>query len=178
MDIKAALLLEHSKSQASKIFKACLKNKKNFEALVKHFLSDDYLLAQRAAWPLSLCGEKNPAFVKPHLNKILKNLEKPRLHDAVKRCSMRLLLHTELHQRYHASIINQCFVYLLDKNQAIAIRVFAMAALEKMLKQYPELSNELIVIIESELEENPKPAFVSRGKKVLKTISRIKGYKK
>ncbi len=177
MNIQVALLKEHSRKQAEKIASYIGKDQKKFSELVNYFLSSNYLLAQRAAFSVNLTAEKNPVLIKKHLPKILKNLEKQSIHDAVKRNTLRLLPLVEIPEKLHGATIQLSFNFLQDKKEPIAIRVFAMSVLHKMCITYPELGNELIPIIEIEMGQNPKPAFASRGKKILKSFQKHKGIK-
>ncbi|HSU27017.1 MAG TPA: hypothetical protein VLJ68_01470, partial [Chitinophagaceae bacterium] len=91
MDLREAILEEHSKSQTNKIIAWIGDSQKRFDELVKYFLSDDKKLSQRAGWPLSYIGIAHPRLAARHIPKMIKNLRKPGLHAAVKRNTIRLL---------------------------------------------------------------------------------------
>lgn len=55
---------------------------------------------------------------------------------------------------------------MMNKKEAVAIRVFSMQIVANLSQKYLEIRNELKVIIEDELPY-AKPAFVSRGRKIL-----------
>jgi hypothetical protein len=177
MHIPTALLKEHSRKQGEKIAAYIGNDQHKFSELVDCFLSNQIRLSQLAAFSLNIVVENNPSIINKHLPKILKNLEKPGIHDAVKRTTLKLLPIIEMPKKLHALIIQLSFSFLMDKKEAIAIRVFAMSVIYKLSQIYPELSNELLPIIEIEMGQNPKPAFVSRGKKILKSLQKHKGIK-
>lgn len=169
MDLTKALLKEHSKAQMTKIVDYVGQNKARFKVLVEVYLSGPYRVTQRAAWPLSYCVERYPGLVKPHLKRLLDFLDKPGIHDAVKRNTLRLLQYIELPKRLHGRVADLCFQYLQSKREPIAVKAFSLTVLQRIVEVEPELGTELKIIIEDQLPY-ASPAFRSRAMKVLKTI--------
>lgn len=169
MDLTKELLKGHSKAQTEKIAKFIGGNPSRFTNLVHVFLAGPYRVTQRAAWPLSICVERNPALVKPHLSALLKHLNKRGIHDAVKRNTVRLLQHIDIPKRSHGKIADLCFRYLTDTNENIAVRVFSMTVLDRIASENPELQRELRMIIEDHLPF-ASPAYLSRARKILKRL--------
>jgi hypothetical protein len=169
MNIKEAALKEHSKAQCDKIVKYVGKDPKKFSQLVNVFLQGPYRVTQRIAWPLSYCVEENTALIHPHLPRILKYVLQPGLHDSVKRNVVRLLQFIDIPKKHQGTVANICFKFLRDTKEPVATRVFSMTVLANLIKEIPELKNELIPIIEDQLPFG-SAAFVSRGRKVLKEL--------
>lgn len=169
MDLTKALLKEHSKAQMTKIVDYVGQNKARFKVLVEVYLAGPYRVTQRAAWPLSYCVEHHPELVKPHLKPLLDFLNKPGIHDAVKRNTLRLLQYSELPKRLHGRVADLCFQYLQSKREPIAVKAFSLTVLQRIVEVQPELGSELKIIIEDQLPY-ASPAFRSRAMKVLKTI--------
>lgn len=105
----------------------------------------------------------------PHLKVILNYLKKPGIHDAVKRNTMRLLQFIDIPKRYQGQVAGICFGYLQDAKEPVAIKAFSMTVLASIARQNPDLRQELAIVIEDQLPYG-SPAFVSRGRKVLKEI--------
>ena len=61
-----------------------------------------------------------------------------------------------------------CFHYLSSPNEPVAIKAFSLTILQNLSKQYPEIKNEIKLIIE-ERWEHETAAFHSRAKKFLKS---------
>ena len=171
MDLKAEILKEHSKKQTDKIVKYVGKSSANFKELVTVFLAGPYRVTQRAAWPLSVCVESHPSLVAPHLATLIKHLDKPGIHDSVKRNTLRLLQFITIPKRLHGKIADRCFKYLTDNKEPVAIQVFAMSALERIAVENPELKKELQLIIEDHLPF-ASAGYLSRARKVLKNLSK------
>jgi hypothetical protein len=173
MDLLKEILKEHSKAQTHKIFNYVGNSRVRFKDLVTVFLAGPYRVTQRAAWPLAICVEHHPKLVTPHLTVLLKHLDKPDIHDSVKRNTVRLLQHIEIPKRLHGKIADRCFRYLTDNEENIAVRVFSMSVLETIAKENPELKRELQMIIEDHLPF-ASPAYLSRARKILKNLSKVK----
>ena len=170
MDLKKRLDLGHSKTQTNEIVDYVNGIPNRFKELVEVYLKGPYRTTQRAAWPLSICVEKWPYLIDPHLKKLLDFLQKPGTHDAVRRNTMRLLQFIEIPKSYHGRVADICFEYLQDPTVAVAIRVFSMTVLTNIIRDQPDMKKELRLILEDQLPYGTA-AFKNRGMKVLKTLA-------
>jgi hypothetical protein len=166
MNIKEMLLAEQSKKQCDKIVKYIGDDQKRFAELMELFFTGEYRVTQRAAWPMSNCVQKYPALIKPYFNRLINNLNKKGLHDAIPRNTVRLLQVVDIPKRYHGKVMSICFDYIQSNETAIAIKAFSLTILENLSKQYPEIFPELKLVIE-ERWEHETAAFRSRAKKIL-----------
>jgi hypothetical protein len=169
MDLKKRLDLGQSKTQTNEIVDYVNGIPNRFKELVEVFLNGHYRTTQRAASPLSICVEKWPYLIDPHLKKLLDHLGNPRAHDAVKRNTMRLFQFIDIPNRYHGRVVDLCFEYLRNPKIAVAIRVFSMTVLANVIDDQPDMKKELKLILEDQLPYG-SAAFKSRAGKVLKKI--------
>lgn len=169
MNLQEALLAEHSKAQCMRIVKWVGQDQQRFKELLTFFLSDDIKLAQRAAWPVSYAVQAHPVLIRNHYNKLIKQLAKPNLPDAVKRNTVRIFQDTAVPERFHGELMNRCFGYIESLTEKPAIKAFSLTILYNLSKQYPDIRPELKTIIEDRWE-NETAAFWSRGRKILKKI--------
>lgn len=169
MDIAKELAKGHFRTITSKVVEYVGNNNARFKVLVNLFFQGPYRITQRASWPLGIIASRHPALILPYLGRLVKFIEKEGVHDAVKRNSFRILQFTDIPKSKHASLIDLCFRTLENSDEAVAIRVFAMTTLSRIIRGYPELQNELRIIIEDELPY-AKPAFRSRGLRTLKEL--------
>jgi hypothetical protein len=169
MDLRTALRKEHSKQQNAKIADYVGINKARFKQLVDVYLAGPYRITQRAAWALSLCVERVPGLLGPHLGPILDHLATPGVHDAAKRNTVRLLQFIDIPKRYRGSVVDICFGYLSSKKEPVAVKAFSMSVLKNLVQNEPDLRRELRLVIEDQLPYG-SPAFRSRASKVLKEI--------
>jgi len=171
MDIKAQLLAMHSRANADLIKEWIGTDKDRFAILVQLFLENEYRVSQRAAMVLGHIHDKYPFLLQPFLPQIIKHLRKPDIHDAIKRNTVRILQNVEIPEEYYGEVADICFTWLEDPNVAVAIRVFSMTVLWNICQKVPELMPELKATIEDWLDYG-SAGFKSRGKKVLKMISK------
>lgn len=173
MDLREAILKEHSKQQIIRIANHIGNNKTTFAKLMVLFFTNEYLIAQRAAWVMSYCVTNYPALILPHLEALIDNLYQSNLHNAAKRNTFRILQYIPIPEQLMGKLATNCFNVLSDKKEAVAIKVFAMSTLMQIVKSHPELKNELKLIIEEQMP-HASAAFKSRGKKVLNELNKIK----
>lgn len=162
------ILTEHSKTQKNKIVKWVGNSQQRFDELFNLFLKDDHRVTQRAAWPLSYAVRAHPKLINKHLGKLIKNLRKEGLHDAIKRNTVRILQDIEIPKRYHGELMDICFNYIQSPTEAVAIKAFSLTVLGNLLPLYPEIKNELKLVIEERWEHETN-AFRVRARKALET---------
>lgn len=166
MQLRETILAEHSKANCSRITKWIGSNQQRFDELFDLFLNDESLVVQRAGWPLSNAVIAHPQLIQKHFARLLKNLRKPGLHDAVKRNTVRLLQDVVIPEKYHGEVMNICFDYIISPAEKPAIKAFSLTVLQHLSKQYPEIKQELKTIIEDRWDFE-STAFKSRAKKIL-----------
>jgi hypothetical protein len=167
MELLSEILKEHSKTQCTKLVNWVGDSQKRFDELFALFIEGEYRVCQRAAWPLSYCVINHPFIIKKHLSSLLKNLEKPGLHDAIKRNTLRLLQYVETPVKHHGKIMQLCFEYLQSATEPVAVKVFALTVLGNLAKKYPEIIPEIKLVIEEQLP-NQTAAFKSRVNQFMK----------
>jgi hypothetical protein len=171
-NLRQQILKEHSKAQCTRIVKWIGNNQQRFDELFKLFLHDEYRVVQRAAWPISNAVMAYPGLITPHWKALIKNVQKPGLHDAVKRNTIRLLQDIDIPKRYQGEVMEICFRYLASPTEALAVKVFSMSVLGKLAILYPAIVPELKILIEDQLPHQ-SAGFKSRAKKVLKQIGKL-----
>jgi len=168
MHLREEILKEHSKTHCNKIVEWIGKDQKRFDELFELFLNDEYRVTQRAAWPLSYSAIAHPGFMNKNLLRLINNLKKPSLHNAIKRNSVRLLQYITIPEKYHGEVMEICFRYVESPTEAVAIKAFALTVLGNLSKQYPEILPEIKLLIEEQWPHQTA-AFKSRAKTLLST---------
>lgn len=172
MNLRAEILKEHSKAQCNTIVQWVGADQKRFDELFGLFLHDESRVVQRAAWPVSYCVDTHPALIKKHWKELVGYLNKPNLHAAVKRNSIRLMQDIEIPENHHGEIMNTCFKFLESPTEALAVKVFSMTVLCNLAKEYPEIIPELKLLIEDQFPHQTA-GFKSRARRVLKQLEKI-----
>jgi len=169
MKLRDQLLKEHSRANCDLIVNWVGDSQQRFDELVKIFLADEYRVVQHAAWPLSYAAIAHPPLIKKHLGKLIKNLQQPGRHEAVKRNTIRLLQDIDIPEKYQGEIMDICFTYISDPEEKAAVKAFSLTVLHRLSRQYPEIKQELKTIIMDRWEYET-PAFQSRARKILKDL--------
>lgn len=171
MDLRAQILLEHSKANALTVAGWIGQDAGRFKMLIDLFLKDDYRVVQRAAHIISMVAGKYPGMPLPYLSVLIEKMQESGQPVAVKRNVVRILQYLEIPEDLHGPVMNTCFDFLRDVKEAVAVRAFSMTVLARLAKHYPEIKQELRTVIEEGLEQHPTPGFRSRGLKVLAALS-------
>src|SRR5690554_4021672 len=166
MDLSQALISKYSRADTDRVVAYVGNNPKRFAELFYCFQNGDKNTAQKAAWSVSYCAEKFPQLVIPYCRAMVDILALPDIHDGIKRNILRTFQYIAIPVDLEGEVLELCFAFLMNKQEAVAIRVFSMQVLDTLAEKYPEIRNELVVIIEDELPY-AKPAFISRGRKIL-----------
>lgn len=170
MDLREAILEKHSKTQTDKIVNWIGNNQERFDTLFKLFLKDEEIVEQRAAWALSNAVMNHPKLINKHFGQLIKKIKQPGIHNAVIRNGIRLMEECEIPGKYHGEVMNLCFDFISDPREKPAIKAFSLTVLQKLSYSYPDIKNELKIVIESQWE-NESAAFRSRARKILKELS-------
>lgn len=147
MDIREALLAEHSKRQTMKIVSYIDEDASKFKELMRHFLGNSYRLSQRAAWAVNYCAEHHNDLIKPYFAKLIEQLERKEAHVAVRRNVARTLQFIEIPKRYQGRVFEACYRLFADLAEPVAVRCFSMTVAAKIAKGEPELLNELREVV-------------------------------
>ena len=172
MNIREALIKEHSKRQCNRIVDYVGNDKKRFAELIILMLTDEYRIAQRAAWPVSYCIQKNDRLIQPWFGKMINKLQELNIHDAIKRNTLRVMQDLCIPEKHCGVLYDICYAYLHSIKEPIAIRVFALSVLSNIAQKHPELKIEVIHDAENFLHCGI-PALESRSRKVLKQFKDV-----
>ncbi len=171
MNLREEILAEHSKAQTNKIIEWIGSSQKRFDELVHLFLTDEYRVVQRAAWPIGIIAQTYPLLLRKHLTVFVSMLRKPGLHNAVRRNITRLLQYVSIPEALKGDVMDACFSFICDVQEKAAVKAFSLTILEQLAKEYPEILPEIITVIE-ERWDYETAAFHSRAKKILKKNKR------
>lgn len=162
-----SLLHQPSKIHRDQIVASIGKDVKAFGHLFHLYETGSPAIKKTAIWTISNIVDIYPHLILPYLDDLLTTLKLPNSPAALKRNILRIYEEIEIPKNQEGELMDICFRFLIDKKEPVAIRVFSMQILANLSKEYPEVERELGSIITDELPY-AKPAFVSRGRKILK----------
>lgn len=170
MNLKGAIRAEHSKKNCRKITHWIGDQQDRFDQLIRIFLGDDYCDSQRASWPLSEAVIAHPSLICKHLKSLVKNLERPGQHEAVKRNTVRFLQYINIPTALQGKVMDICFNYLINPGEKPAVKASTLTVIYKLSQKYPDIRNELLAIIDQQWDQESK-AFRSRASAIRKSLS-------
>lgn len=171
MNLLETILKTHSQAQCLRIVKWVGTDKKRFAELVKLVFKGEFLVAQRASWPLSYCVEACPELALPYIEKFMDNLSKPGHHIAVLRNTMRLFQYVDVPEKYLGKLLDLSLRLMQNASMPPAVRAFSMTVAGNIAAKEPELKREIEMVIR-ELMVEGGPAIQARGKQTLKQLSK------
>jgi hypothetical protein len=171
MKLREEILREHSKTQCEKIVRWVGDDKDRFAELMQLMLTDEYRVAQRAAYPISYCVQKFPALIKPWFARMIKKMGDRAAHDAVRRNALRIFEQVDIPEKFCGQLYEISNTYLHDLKEPIAVRAFSITTMYNIAKKYPDLLAEVKHHAESLLHCGI-PALESRSRNMLKEIKK------
>jgi hypothetical protein len=170
MDISAALEREHSKTLTLKIVRYVGEDSKRFRELMRIFLESDYRITQRAAWAVGDLAVSRPELFRPYYKLLVKKLQEPGHHPAVPRNILRIFQDADIPEEFCGELLDICFGFIRSGFVPVAVRAFAITVSANICGKYPEIQNELKLILQ-ELAQLPQPpAIRHRMKTALKAM--------
>ena len=163
--LEMRLMSDRSSENITKLAGEIGDDAERFAQLMALFFGGPYRVTHFSAHLLSKCCDRYPHLILPYLGRMIDLLDKP-VHDSLKRNIIRTMQFIEIPEAHWDKTVDNCFRLLQSRKEAVAIKVFAMTVLANLCGKFPELKNELSVIIEDQLPYE-SAAFVSRGRKIL-----------
>lgn len=169
MDIEKQLLADHSRQNTDRIIRWVGRDPKRLAEVMSVFLGREDVLVQRCAWIVGIVGEHHPAMLQPWVGKMLRKMQEPDVHDAVRRNVVRALQFMDIPPRQLGTVTAVCFDALSSGDCPVAVKVFAMTVLARIVEREPDLEREFRLVIEQQLPY-ASGAFRSRARHVLGSL--------
>jgi hypothetical protein len=173
MNIREAILAEHSKAQSLRIATYIGADKARFAELMKCVLQGEYRVAQRGSWVVSNVAQTHPALIRPYLQRMIDSLTEPGYHEAVKRNIVKVLADIDIPEKYRAQVFDVCITLLQSLEEPIAVKAYAITALQQVCRHHPELKAEVVPLITHLRMMSDAPAILSRAAKTLKYLEKL-----
>ncbi|NBQ47060.1 MAG: hypothetical protein EBU33_01195 [Sphingobacteriia bacterium] len=159
-----------SKAKTSRIVRHVGTDAARFALLMKVLLKDNEQLMQRASWPVSEIALLHPTLLKPYYSSIIALLEKPGTAAPFKRHFLRVFAAHGIPEKWEGRLLNCCMAWIPSEQEAIAVRAFSISAATRICCKYPELQNELLILLEVVLEMPVSGAIQVRIKRAIKDV--------
>ena len=174
MDIRAQLLVTHSRANADLVLAFVLAKQARLPKLMDAFFSGEKDVMNRAAMVVGDLGRKKPDWLLPYHARLITYAD-AYPHPAVPRNVLRYFSELPLgkvKEEDQGPLLDVAFRLTAGPEIPVGIRVFGMTIVAAFCVPYPELRDELRGIIELTIAEGTTPGFWSRGGKVLRWLEK------
>lgn len=147
-----------------------LENPDFFSDILEACLVQTYPLSMRASRVIYLCAIEEPEIIRPYLSPLVDKLGE--LHDeSVVRNFLHIYEHytKDVDEEHLVKLIDLCFRYLEDPSRAIAIRGYAVNVLLEAAKRIPEISTELVAVLEFLIPDESR-TFQGFAKRIVRKV--------
>jgi hypothetical protein len=159
MDILKVLELGQSKKQTTAIVNYIGDDVAKFKILANILFGNNFVLVQRASWPFSNSATQHPFLLKPYYAKLIELLKQTHIHTGVKRNVLTIFREIEVPEKHQSQLLTVCFDIITNLNQPPAVTANAITVASNICKLYPELKNELNLLL-SHLNQFPQPSSI------------------
>ena len=170
MNIAEKLGEGHSKAINNQIVKYIGDSPVRFKELMRCFLSSDYRISQRASWALGDVAVRHPLLIDQYHRVLFDCLKEKQKHNSIKRNIVRTYQVANIPEDYEAELYDICLNFVANTEEAIAVKAFSIRVCERIIEKYPEMSNELFIVIKSNIAIWSS-GLKNRGNKFLKRWS-------
>jgi hypothetical protein len=169
MDLRTKLKTRISKEEIENLIQSVNNDRISIEEIITLLKNKETQF--QASWLMTHMVEKKPSILDFKLiNQLVKILANT-THEGLERNIWRSLNFVQIPPSLHENLINIAFEKLEDHNTAVAIQVFTMSVLEKLLVNEAELQLALKAILELKMERQPTPGLRSRATKIINKIN-------
>ena len=172
MDLISILLQHHSKAHTFKVVELIENDESSCEALIQIVLADHEIAAARAAWVMNEVVRKVPSKFLPYQKPIVALLSRPEIHASVLRNILCIWERTPVPEEFQGVMVERCISFIENPTLGSGIKSYAIAILEPICIQYPELGIEVERLLKARFEFE-KPAFKSRATHFFKRMNKL-----
>ncbi len=118
----------------------------HFTEAINLAISDKQPFSWRAAFLLWGCMEENDARIKKYIKQIINSIKTKK--DGHQRELLKILYRMEVGERYESTIFDICIRIWEQINKDPSVRMTALKYIFKIIKKYPDLSEEIIYLLQ------------------------------
>lgn len=151
--LETQLLAELSRRNIDLITQWAEENHSVTDKLVQIVLQHKETLAPRAAWVLEKLSEKQFNYLENDLINIIKELRQIP-SSSTRRAIAKVLIFHDIPEDFESEVLDFCLSMIESPKEPVAVKANCMSVLFNLLPKYPELKNEIFVIIEDQIPHN------------------------
>ena len=146
-------------------------DQEKFQQLFNISFSREMPICWRATWLMDYMAELHPWLANEYIERIWEEI--PKKHpDGVTRSAMRLLSRYPIPEDHQGIAADLSLEWLSRESVPVAIKVYCMEILVQLALLYPEMSDEIIAIIEEQMP-NGSAGYKARASHVIKELRKL-----
>lgn len=147
MNIREQLLVEMSRSHMEYIANTIEAEPHQINWLFQLCLKNEPKVSLRAAWVLSILGDRRSTVLLPYVPDMIQSIELLS-HQGIHRLFLRYLADIYIPDEWQGKIYDLCFRWLVSSAEPIAVKIHCMQILFNIAQKEPELKRELLLVLE------------------------------
>ena len=171
MNIREAVLEEHSRMQSDIISAYIGKRQSRFDELMSLVFTNKEPLARRAAWTMGHCCQEHPELLAPHFNRLVELISAHDSHPAIARNSLLVFQTVDIPTDMRGRVFNLCYDKVANPDETAATRIYAMTILARICQWEPELAEEVELLIKQNIRHSSN-GFKGRARHLLKDLKK------
>jgi hypothetical protein len=148
MSVLTFFTVDNYHDNTSKVLEFVKDNPARIKELMSLFFFENNVIVQRCSYSISILAQKDSNALFPYLEQLFDYLENPRTLGH-RRNILRILKEIQIPDEWHGKLVDDCFKFIYDKKEEIAVICFSLELLGIYCKTYPELAIELNLAIDS-----------------------------
>ncbi|MBU1095679.1 MAG: hypothetical protein KKB34_04285 [Bacteroidetes bacterium] len=141
-------------------------NPQYFDEAIKLAISDNQPFAWRSAWLLWSCMEENDKRIKKHIKSIVKSITTKK--DGHQRELLKILYNLEIEEKYEGILFGTCLNIWEEINKSPSVRFTALKFILKIIKNHPELLEEIVFLMQDHYLESLSPGIKRSIERMMK----------
>ena len=137
-----------------------------FDEAIQLAISDKQPYSWRAAFLLWGCMEENDIRIRKYFKSIVDCIKTKK--DGHQRELLKILYKMEINEKYEAQLFNICMNLWEQIDKDPSVRITALKFIIKIVKKYPELSAEIMVLMQDQYLESLSPGVKRSANKIIK----------
>ncbi|BDS15027.1 hypothetical protein [Aureispira anguillae] len=131
-------------------------------------LDAEHPIAMRFTWLLGHILVKAPDRIAPIVSHCF-NRRDELTFPGIKRTIAKMIWLAGVPEELEGLVVDELFKWVLSPQIKVAVKVYSISALYDFSVKYPDLQEELLLVIDDQLDKNPV-AFSARARKILKLL--------
>ncbi|MCB9201688.1 MAG: hypothetical protein H6604_01380 [Flavobacteriales bacterium] len=170
MSLQERIAVESRKENWVRVAKEVIQNNE-LDNLMELFLGDNKRITQQASAIIMTIADLDIQLFQPKVDVLIHKLD-DNPNPTQKRNIFRILQFIKIPKELDGKVINHCAEILSNVTEPIAVRAFVMQVFYNQTQKYPELKEELLLLIQENINRNPSAGIKSRGNKIINKLRR------